>query len=138
MYILGISCYYHDSAACLLKDGELVCAAEEERFTRMKHDFSFPKNAIEFCLKFAEIGIDQIDYIGFYEKPLIKFERILSQHLECFPKSFLSFYLALPSWINEKLRLKKILKKKLGYKKDIFYIPHHLSHASSCFFVSPF
>jgi carbamoyltransferase len=138
MYILGISCFYHDGAACLIKDGEIVAAAEEERFTRVKHDFSFPVNAIRFCLKEAKITIDQVDYIGFYEKPFVKFDRILSQHLEMWPKSFLPFYLALPSWINEKLRLPRMFKKNLKSKVDILYIPHHLSHAASCFLVSPF
>lgn len=138
MYILGISCYYHDSAACLIKDGEVLCAAEEERFTRRKHDNSFPENAVDFCLKFAEITARDLALVAFYEKPLLKFERILFQNIEVFPKSFLSFYLALPSWVNEKLRLRKILKKKMGYKKSVAYIPHHLSHAASCFFVSPF
>lgn len=138
MYILGISCYYHDSSVCIVKDGVLLSAVEEERFTRIKHDFSFPIHSIQYCLKQASITMDQVDYVALYEKPLLKFERILSQHLQCFPKSFLSFYLAIPSWVNEKLKLKKFLKKRTGYKKDIFYVPHHLAHAASSFFVSPF
>ena len=138
MYILGISCFYHDGAAALIKDGKIVAAAEQERFSRKKHDFSFPKNAIEYCLREAGITINEVDHVGFYEKPLVKFDRILSQHLEMWPKSFLPFYLALPSWINEKLRFRRVLKKNLKAKKDILYIPHHLSHAASCFLVSPF
>ena len=138
MYILGISCFYHDSAACLIKNGVLLSAAEEERFTRKKHDHSFPENAVRFCLDEAKIDIASVDYVAFYEKPLLKFERILHQHIEMFPKSLLTFCLALPSWINEKLRIQKIIKKKLQYKKSILYVPHHLSHAASCFFVSPF
>jgi carbamoyltransferase len=137
-YILGISAYYHDSSAALLKDGKIVAASEEERFTRKKHDFSFPQNAIKYCLKSQNISIDDIDYIGFYEKPLLKFERILYQHLESFPKSYKTFLAALPSWFNEKLRVVKTIKKRLNYKKDILFIEHHLAHAASSFLVSPF
>ena len=138
MYILGISCYYHDAAACLIKDGKLIAAAEEERFTRKKHDSSFPINAINFCLKEANISSKELSFIGFYEKPLSKFERILSQHLEMFPYSFWSFYKTIPNWLSEKLRIPKIIKKKLKYKGDILFIDHHLAHASSSFLVSPF
>ena len=136
--ILGISCFYHDAAACLIKDGVVVAAAEEERFTRKKHDIDFPINAINYCLKEGGITKDQINYVAFYEKPLPKFERILSQHLEMFPKSFLSFYKAMPSWINEKLRVPSIIRKKMKYKGDILFIEHHLAHAASSFLVSPF
>ena len=138
MNILGISCFYHDAAACLMKDGIVVAAAEEERFTRKKHDISFPINAISYCLQEGNISIDQVDYIAFYEKPLLKFERLLSQHLEMFPRSFWSFYRALPSWLNEKLRIPPIIKKKLKYKGDILFIEHHLAHAASAFLVSPY
>jgi len=138
MYILGISCYYHDASAALLKDGVIVAAAEEERFTRKKHDTSFPINAIEYCLKSQNITINDINYIGFYEKPLLKLERVLSQHLETFPKSFKTFLSSIPSWINEKLRIIKSIKKKLKYKGDILFIEHHLAHAASSFLVSPF
>lgn len=138
MYILGISCYYHDAAACLIKDGRIIAAAEEERFTRVKHDTSFPINAINYCLKEAGIKGKHLDYIGFYEKPLLKFERILSQHIEMFPKSFWAFYKALPSWINEKLRVPSTIRKKIGYKGDILFIEHHLAHAASAYLVSPF
>ncbi len=138
MYILGLSCYYHDASATLIKDGQIIAAALEERFSRKKHDFSFPEKAIAYCLSEARISSGDIDYVAFYEKPLLKFERILSQHLQMFPKSFLPFYLALPSWFNEKLRLRRTLRKKLGYKKSVLYVPHHLSHAASAFLVSPF
>ena len=138
MRILGISCYYHDAAACLIKDGKIVAATEEERFTRVKHDISFPINAINYCLEEAGIKGKDIDYVGFYEKPLLKFERLLSQHLEMFPKSFWSFYKALPSWINEKLRVPSTIRKKIGYKGDILFVEHHMAHAASSYLVSPF
>lgn len=138
MYILGISCFYHDASAALLKNGKIIAAAEEERFTRKKHDTSFPNNSIKFCLKHAGISINEIDYIGFYEKPLLKFERILSQHLEMFPKSLKTFISSFPSWTNEKLRIIKIIRKKLKYKKDVLFVEHHLSHAGSAFLLSPF
>jgi carbamoyltransferase len=137
-YILGISCYYHDSSAALLKDGVIVAAAEEERFSRKKHDKGFPLNAIKYCLKNQKISIDDISYIGFYEKPFLKFERVLSQHLEMFPRSFKTFLSSLPSWINEKLRVPKIIRKKLKYKGDVFFIQHHMAHAASSFLVSPY
>ncbi len=138
MYILGVSCFYHDSSAALLKDGVLVAAAEEERFTRKKHDNSFPINAIKYCLENQKISINDIQYIGFYEKPFLKFERLLYQHLESFPKSFKTFLVSMPSWINEKLRVTKIIKKKLKYKGDILFIEHHLAHAASAYLLSPF
>lgn len=138
MYILGISCFYHDSSAALLKDGIIVAAAEEERFTRVKHDTSFPMNAIQFCLAHEKITMKDIDYVSFYEKPLRKFDRLLSQHFEKFPLSYFQFVKAMPSWVSEKLRLPSILKKKLGYDKPVFFIEHHLAHAASSFLVSPF
>ncbi len=138
MYILGVSCFYHDAAACLLKDGKVVAAAEEERFTRKKHDIRFPIHAIEYCLKEAGITAKQLDHVAFYEKPLLKFERILFSHLEMFPRSFWSFYRALPDWINTKLRMPRIMRKKVKYKGDIFFIEHHLAHAASTYLVSPF
>ncbi len=137
MYILGISCYYHDSAAALIKDGVVVAASQEERFTRKKHDLSFPVNAINYCLKSQGITIEEIDYVAFYEKPILKFERVLSQCLDNFPGSLKIFLRSMPSWITEKLRVEKTLKKKFKYEGDIFFIDHHLSHASS-FLVSPF
>lgn len=138
MYVLGIGCYYHDSSACLLKNGRIIAAAEEERFTRKKHDTSLPINAIKFCLKQAGISINQVNHVAFYEKPFLKFERLLSQHLEMFPLSFKTFLSSTPTWINEKLRVPRILRKKLKYKGDIFFIRHHMAHAGSCFLVSPF
>lgn len=138
MYILGISCFYHDSAASLLKDGVTVACAQEERFTRKKHDFSFPVNAIKFCLEEESISIDKVSYIGFYEKPLIKFERILTTYLATFSRSFPSFARAIPLWLHEKLWTPQIIKEKLGYKGEILFINHHLCHAASSFLVSPF
>lgn len=138
MYILGVGCYYHDSSACLVKDGKLISAAEQERFSRKKHDNTFPIDAINFCLEEAGISIDKIDYVAFYEKPLLKFERLLSQHLEMFPYSYLTFVQSLPSWITEKLRMPRTFRKKLKYKGNIIFIQHHLAHAASSFLVSPF
>ncbi len=138
MYILGISCFYHDSSAALLKDGVVVAAAEEERFTRKKHDSSFPYNAIQYCLKSQNISINDVAHIGFYEKPYLKFERLLSQHLQMFPRSYQTFISSLPSWVNEKLRIPKIIKKKLKYKGNTLFIHHHMAHAASSFLVSPF
>jgi carbamoyltransferase len=137
-YILGISCYYHDSAASLLKDGKIIVAAEEERFSRKKHDNSFPQGAINYCLKEAKISIDEVSYVGFYEKPVVKFERILQNVTETFPHSFGLFYEAIPSWLNEKLKIRSKIKKDLGYEGEVIFIPHHKSHASSAFYVSPF
>ncbi len=138
MYILGISCYYHDAAACLIKDGIIVAAAQEERFTRKKHDISFPINAINYCLKEANITIHSVDYVGFYEKPILKFERVMNQHLEMFPKSYTTFCNSIPGWVNEKLRVETTIRKKTGFNGKIFYIEHHLAHAASAFLVSPF
>ncbi len=138
MYVLGVSCYYHDSSATLLKNGKIVAAAEEERFTRKKHDEGFPINAIKYCLKSQNITIKEVDYVGFYEKPLLKFERLLYQHLQSFPKSYKAFLSSTPSWINEKLRIIKTIIKKLKYNGDVLFIPHHMAHAASSFLVSPF
>jgi carbamoyltransferase len=138
MYILGLSCFYHDAAACLLKDGKIVAAAEEERFTRIKHDINFPINAINYCLTQENIKINDVDFIGFYEKPLLKFERILHSHLEMFPWSFWTFFKTIPSWLNEKLKVPSIIRKKLHYNGEILFVDHHLAHAASCYLVSPF
>lgn len=138
MYILGISCYYHDSSATLLKDGKVVFATEEERFTRVKHDFSFPMNSIEHCLRSENISIEDVDQIAYYEKPLLKFERVLYQVIEFFPRSFPIFLSSMPSWFTKKLRVMKIVRKKLGYKKDVVFVPHHSAHAASTFFASSF
>ncbi|MCZ6765416.1 MAG: carbamoyltransferase [bacterium] len=138
MYILGISCFYHDAAACLLKDGEIVAAAQEERFTRRKHDQDFPANAIRYCLKEVGITIDKVDYVGFYDKPFIKIERILYTYLATFPRSYKSFLKAMPLWLRKKLWIPHMIKEELGYEGEILMIEHHLSHAASAFLVSPF
>ena len=138
MYILGISCYYHDSAACLLKDGEIIAAAQEERFTRIRHDQDFPTQAIKYCLKEAGITIEQVNYVGFYDKPLIKFERILTTYLATWPRSFPSFIKSTPLWLRKKLWIPQLIKKELDYKGDVLMIEHHLSHAASAFLVSPY
>ncbi len=138
MYVLGISCYYHDSSATLLKEGIVVAAAEEERFTRKKHDSSFPINAINFCLDYEKIDINKVEYVGFYEKPFLKFERLMSQHIAMFPFSYKVFLSATPSWINEKIRVVEKIKKMLKYKGDILFVNHHMAHAASAFLVSPF
>ena len=137
-YILGISCFYHDAAASLLEDGRIIAATEEERFTRVKHDKSFPQNAIDYCLSYGDITSDEIDYVGFYEKPILKFDRILQSSIENFPHSFQAFYDAIPSWVNEKLRVKAMIKRSLAYTGEVLFVDHHTSHAASAYFPSPF
>ncbi len=138
MNILGISCHYHDSAASLIKKGVLLAASEEERFTRKKHDNNFPSNAIQYCLKEGKISIDDVDVVAFYEKPMLKFDRILHTSVEAFPRSFWMFWEAVPQWFTEKLRIPSLLKNKLGYNGEVVFVEHHKSHAASAFFVSPF
>ncbi len=138
MYILGISAYYHDSAAVLVKDGEVLCAIEEERFTRTKHDNGFPLHAIEWCLKDASITIHDVDVISYYEKPLLKFERTLDMFIQTWPKSFASFVRNMPELIGEKLSVEATIRKKLKYKGKIVFTPHHLSHAAAAYYSSPF
>lgn len=139
MYILGLSFFYHDSAAVLLDDGMLVAAAEEERFSRVKHDHGFPKLAIQYCLKHAGITSDDLDYVVFYEKPLVKFERILMTSLGTFPKSWRAFGEAMVTWFDEKLWIKKLLLDGVGVAPEkVLFIDHHHSHAASTFFASPF
>lgn len=139
MLILGISCFYHDAAAALLRDGCLVAAAEEERFSRKKHDFGFPDHAIDFCLRQAGIGADGLDYMVFYEKPLPKFERILLTTLSTYPRSCRAFSEALVAWLTEKLWIKSRIIGKLGLPDDkVLFADHHLAHAASAFFCSPF
>lgn len=139
MYILGISCFYHDSAVALLKDGELVAAAMEERFSRKKHDNTFPKQAIDFCLRQAGIDGKDLDYAVFYEKPLVKFERILLTTLNTFPRSADVWRDAMLTWLKEKLWVKNIIQSEVGIKYDrVLFCDHHMSHAASAFFVSPF
>ncbi len=143
--ILGISAFYHDSAACILVDGKIIAAAQEERFTRKKHDSNYPHNAVEFVLKFANLKLSKVDKIIFFEKPFLKFERLLETYVAFAPKGFASFSKAMPIWIKEKLFQKNLLFNKLknhdqNYKSDenIFFSDHHLSHAASAFFPSPF
>jgi carbamoyltransferase len=136
--ILGISAFYHDSAACLVRDGEIVSAAQEERFTRKKHDSSFPINAINFCLQYSNLEIDDIDLIAYYDKPFITFERILETYLAYAPSGIKSFIKALPLWIKKKLWMKEVIKKELGYDGNVIFTEHHESHAASAFFPSPF
>ena len=138
MYILGISCYYHDAAAALLKDGEIIAAAQEERFTRKRHDQDFPINAIRYCLKEAGITVDDLDYVGFYDKPFIKFERILTTYMATWPRSYKSFLKALPVWLRQKLWIPSQIKQELEYEGDVVMIEHHMSHAASSYLVSPF
>ncbi len=138
MYILGISAFYHDSAACLIKDGKIIAAAQEERFTRKKHDHNFPKNAAEYCLNYAGISSEQIDYIAFYDKPFLKFERLLESYLHYAPKGIASFIKAMPLWIKQKLWMKELINKELNYKGKVLFPEHHQSHAASAFFASPF
>ena len=143
--ILGISAFYHDSAACILKDGKIIAAAQEERFTRKKHDQNYPHNAINFVLKYADLKLSAVDQIVFFEKPFLKFERLLETYVAFAPRGFISFAKAMPIWIKEKLFQKNLLFNKLknhdqNYKSDqnIFFSDHHLSHAASAFFPSPF
>ena len=143
--ILGISAFYHDSAACMLQNGSIIAAAQEERFTRKKHDPSYPQNAIEFVLKYSKIKLSEVNQIVFFEKPFLKFERLLETYVAFAPKGFVSFSKAMPIWIKEKLFLKNLLFNKLklhdkDYRSDknIFFSDHHLSHAASAFFPSPF
>ena len=143
--ILGISAFYHDSAACILKDGKIIAAAQEERFTRKKHDPSYPYNAIEFVLDFTNLKLSEVNQIVFFEKPFLKFERLLETYVAFAPKGFVSFAKAMPLWIKEKLFQKNLLFNKLkehdeNFKSDenIFFSDHHLSHAASAFFPSPF
>ena len=146
MFILGISAYYHDSSACLLKDGEIIAAAQEERFTRKKHDASFPQNAIKYCLEEANINANQIDNVVFYEKPFLKFERLLETYLAFAPKGFISFAKAMPVWIKDKLfqksalikELKSTLAEDVKWSERLLFSEHHLSHAASAYYASPF
>ncbi len=138
MYILGISAFYHDSAACLVKDGEILSAVQEERFTRKKHDHNFPQKAIEFCLKDAGINTEQLDLVAFYDKPFLKFERLLETYLTYAPVGIKSFIKAMPLWIKEKLWMKEMIKDKLGYSGKFIFPEHHESHAASAFYPSPY
>jgi carbamoyltransferase len=138
--ILGLSAYYHDSAAALVVDGRIVAAAQEERFTRVKHDHSFPRNAVDYCLREAGLGPGDLDHVAFYEKPFLKFERILETHMAVAPAGFRSFCMAMPQWVHEKLRLSVEISRGLGhgYAGRYVFTEHHESHAASAFFPSPF
>ena len=138
MYVLGISCFYHDAGAALVKDGQLVAAAEEERFNRQKHYSDFPELAIKYCLREAGITIDDVDHIGFYEKPFVKFDRILQTCLAGWPFTYMSWVRAMPLWLKDRLRIGRLIQDRLGTDKDLVYCEHHLSHAASAFLVSPF
>ncbi len=138
MNILGISAYYHDSAACLVRDGDIVAAAQEERFTRKKHDFRFPHHAIEYCLKEGGIRGTDLDYVVFYDKPFLKFERLLLTYLAYAPRGLKSFLMAMPLWLKQKLWIKDLIATELDFDGKILFPEHHESHAASAFFPSPF
>jgi len=146
IYILGVSAYYHDSAACLIRDGHIVAAAQEERFTRKKFDARFPTHAIRYCLQEGGISLRDLNYFVFYDKPLIKFERLLETYVAFSPKGVKSFLAAMPVWLKEKLLLKSVLQNELvsldGVKKSglslVLFGEHHESHATSAFYPSAF
>ncbi len=138
VYILGISAFYHDAAACLVCDGEIIAAAQEERFTRKKHDEAYPENAVQFCLDHAGIERDQIDHVAFYDKPLLTFERLLETYIDYAPSGFRSFLKAMPVWMTEKLWTRETLARETGFEGKILFTEHHESHAASAFFPSPF
>jgi len=138
MYILGISAFYHDSAAALIRDGEITAAVQEERFTRKKHDFGFPINAIQSCLEIGGITIQDLDYVVFYDKPFVKFERILESYLAYAPLGIKSFLRAMPLWLKQKLWLPDLIRKRLEYSGPILFTEHHESHAASAFYPSPY
>ena len=143
--ILGISAFYHDSAAAIIVDGKILAAAQEERFTRKKHDSSYPHNAVEYVLKFSKLKLSEVNHIVFYEKPFLKFERLLETYVAFAPRGFKQFTKSMPTWLREKLFQKNMLMKLLkehdkNFKdeKKIYFSEHHLSHAASAFFPSPF
>lgn len=138
IFILGISCFYHDSAACILRDGKILAAAQEERFTRKKHDPGFPKNAVQYCLREANITPEQLTYVVFYDKPFLTFERLLLSYLTVAPKGLLSWLKAMPLWLGKKLHMPKVIQKEIGYEGDVLFTEHHESHAASAFYPSPF
>jgi len=138
MNILGISAFYHDSAACLIRDGEIIAAAQEERFTRKRHDADFPKCAVEYCLQTAGISASDLDYVGFYDKPFIKFERILETYLSIAPAGLQQFLSAIPLWLKDKLWTRDNIRKNLDYSGPVLFAEHHESHAASAFYPSPF
>ena len=137
-YILGISCFYHDAAAALIKDGEIIAAAQEERFTRKKHDFNFPGNAVKYCLKQASMEAGDLSFVAFYDKPLLKFERIFLTYLSYAPRGFRSFNKAMPLWLKDRLWMSSLISERLGYEGKILFTEHHEAHAASAFYPSPF
>jgi len=136
--ILGISCFYHDSASCLLRNGKIVAAAQEERFSRKKHDPRFPNNAIKYCLKEGRIGVHDLDYVVFYDKPIQTFERLLMSYLTVAPKGLRSWLEAMPLWLGKKLHIHKVLQREIGYEGDVLFTEHHEGHMASAFYPSPF
>ena len=139
MRILGISCYFHDASAALIDDGILVAAAEEERFTRKKHDFEYPHNAVKFCLEQGGVTGKDLDYVVFFEKPFLKFDRLLKTSLQGFPKTYPLFVQSMRTWLFDKLWIKSLIAKSVGIdSKQILFSEHHLSHAASAFYCSPF
>jgi carbamoyltransferase len=136
--ILGLSAFYHDSAACLVRDGEIIAAAQEERFTRKKHDASFPKHAVMYCLREGGIVVNELECVAFYEKPFLKFDRILHSYLAYAPAGLKSFLIAIPLWIRERIWMKELIRRELGRDCKVFFPEHHESHAASAFFPSPF
>ena len=138
MNILGISCFYHDAAACLVQDGQICAAAQEERFTRKKHDPDFPKNAILFCLEQAGLTVQDLHYVVYYDKPFLSFERLLQSYLTVAPRGLRSWLSAMPVWLSRNLHVPKIIKREIGYEKTVLYTEHHEAHAASAFYPSPF
>src|SRR5262245_17280254 len=140
MNILGISAFYHDSAAAVVVDGDIVAAAQEERFTRKKHDQGFPRHEIEYCLKEAGVLASQLDYVAFYDKPMLKFERLLETQFAFAPQGIRSFVMAMPVWLREKLMMRRMIRNGLPSKTKapLLFMDHHESHAASAFFPSPF
>jgi carbamoyltransferase len=138
MHILGISAFYHDSAACLISDGKIIAAAQEERFTRKKHDPDFPKNASAYCLKAGGITAKELNFVAFYDKPLLKFERLLETYLATAPQGFTSYARAMPLWLKHKLWIPDTIKHELAYDGEVLFTEHHQSHAGSAFYPSPF
>lgn len=138
MNILGISCFYHDSAACIVRDGKIKAAVQEERFTRKKHDPRFPRNAIKYCLQEARISAPELDYVVFYDKPFLTFERLLLSYLTVAPRGLRSWLEAMPLWLGQKLHIPKVIKREIGYEGDVLYTEHHEAHQASAFYPSPF
>src|SRR2546425_8255252 len=139
-HILGISAYYHDSAAALVRDGQIIAAAQEERFSRKKHDHRFPAQAIQYCLREGRITSAELDYVGFYDKPVSKSTRLLDTYLSYAPRGLVSFKKAIPLWIKEKLHIPRHIRSALGngFRGSLVFVEHHESHAASAFFPSPF